>query len=672
LRGKQALLVAPELANPLVETPEVPIVTGSENMEVDGRFDEAGTLEADFKITLLGDQAVALRSAFRQTPQPKWTELAQRISYRLGYAGDVSAVKIDNLESLDQPFLVAYHYTRKAYFLPDERDPSTGRKGLPLPPITVEAEAAVRLKKGQKLRLQGPVSLDQKVHLKFAKGQNPTAPISISLARDYGNFTSKYEVKGDELTGERSYAITVASLPAARLRDLQSFLTAVNQDRDQMLVVKLAPGAVAASAATGNDADTLNEAARARIAAKDYAGAEQLAQKAVQADPQSQDAWNTLGVAYLQQSKYEKAETAFRKQTEVNPYDEYAWNNLGRALEGLHRDEEAIAALRKQIEIVPLDKWAHKNLGWLLFNAKKYSEAAPELEKAMQINPDEAWIKIMLAQAYSSMGEKDKANAMIAKLSGSALPGASTGDYFLSAIREDGDPDAALRDAQAGLERLEQAFDFNEATDRGSSTAISVSALWGAKGWAYFRLGQMEKAERYLTAAWQMSQSAVVGSHLAEVYEKQDKKALAIQTYAQALAGEGRAPGAREKLIQLVGSARKADDLVTAARSALTVKRTTFLHKRPGRQISAELLLTFTNGEHPEKILFTGGTPSLVDRYETAMKAQKFPIAYPDETPQHIVRAAILYCGAAGCSVVLVPPSPQKALLSPLAMPGTQ
>src|SRR5262249_28941746 len=141
LRGKQALLVAPELANPLVDTPELPPVPSQERMEVIGQFDEANTLEADFKTTLLGDKAVALRGLFRQTPQPKWTELAQNISYRSGYAGDVSAVKVDNLESIDQPFVIAYHYSRKAYFLADDRDPSTGRKTVPLPPIAVEADA---------------------------------------------------------------------------------------------------------------------------------------------------------------------------------------------------------------------------------------------------------------------------------------------------------------------------------------------------------------------------------------------------------------------------------------------------------------------------------------------------------------------------------------------------
>ncbi len=181
-------------------------------------------------------------------------------------------------------------------------------------------------------------------------------------------------------------------------------------------------------------------------------------------------------------------------------------------------------------------------------------------------------------------------------------------------------------------------------------------------GWAYFRQNQLENAERYLNAAWTMSQSATIGSRLAQVYEKENKQAFAIQTYAEALSGEGSREGIRERLLQLVNDNRRVNAIIASASSKLSMRRTSILHRSPSKLASANLLLVFTHSPQPDKIIFSGGTPSLIDRFEAAMKSQKFAVFYPDETPQHVVREAILYCGLAGCSVVLVPPSAKRTV----------
>jgi len=662
LRGKQALLVAPDIPDPLVWTPEVPPIPSVESSALEGRFDEAGNLEADFTDLFEGDSALPLRLAARQTAQAEWKDLVQRISYFSGFAGDVSQVKIENVESPDLPLKLTYHYSRKSYFSPDERDRTLGRNTLPLPPVAPDADSVAKLKKNAQLRLGGPLRLNQKLTLHFAKQQNPMAPISVSVHRDYGTYTSKYELKGDQLSVERAYAITAPSVPVTRERDLRAFLTAVNQDTGQQLVVKLSPGAVDAATESSTDAVKLNQAAQARLDVNDYKGAEQFALKAVQADPQSPYAWNNLGLAYLGEgNQLDKAESAFRKQIEINPYDEYAYNNLGRLLRRLNRSDEAVAAFRKQIEIVPLDKWAHKNLGMTLLVMKKYGDAIAELEKAAQITPDDAQLKFSLAAAYQISGDKQKADALLAKLPSptrSAFPGS---DLYNVAISDDEDPEAALQEARQGLQRMEDSFKYNEAGDRGNGTANAVSASWAAMGWAYFRENQLDNAERYLNAAWVMSQSAAVARRLGQVYEKQNKKSLAVRTYTEAMSAEGSREGVRESLLRLVGDSRKADAMTATARANLSASRTVTLTRKAAKSGSASLLLIFSHSQSPDKVVFTEGMPALVDRYEAAVKAQKFPILYPDDTPQHIVRAGLMYCGAAGCSLVLVPPSARQS-----------
>jgi tetratricopeptide (TPR) repeat protein len=419
---------------------------------------------------------------------------------------------------------------------------------------------------------------------------------------------------------------------------------------------------VNAAAASSDDADKLNEAARARLDVNDYAGAEPLALKATQLDPKAPYAWNNLGLAYMGEGRdLDKAEEAFHKQIEINAYDEYAYNNLGQLLRRLNRNDEAVAAFRKQIENVPLDKWAHKNLGATLMAMNKGSEAVLELEKAAQITPDDLQLKLVLAELYKSLGEKDKANAILAKLPSGMAPTFSNTDLYNTVISEDKDAETSLADAHRNLQLMEENFSYNEAGDRGSGTANAVPALWATMGWAYFRQNHLEDAERYLNAAWTMSQSAAIALRLGQVYEMENKKAIAIRTYTEAEAAEGNREGNRERLEKLVPRGSDIHAAGFSAGSSLTQRRTVLLDKKPSKAGSANLLLVFAGTPYPEKIIFTEGTPSIVDRFESAMKAQKFPILFPDSNPQHVVRAALIYCGMAGCSLVLVPPSAKRS-----------
>ena len=90
LRGKHALLIQNDVADPLVQTPEsAPVVHGGSS-EVTGQFTAAGDFEADMTLSLQGDTALIFRTAARQTPETKRQELVQAISYGSGFAGIVS------------------------------------------------------------------------------------------------------------------------------------------------------------------------------------------------------------------------------------------------------------------------------------------------------------------------------------------------------------------------------------------------------------------------------------------------------------------------------------------------------------------------------------------------------------------------------------------------------
>src|SRR5437870_13035056 len=52
----------------------------------------------------------------------------------------------------------------------------------------------------------------------------------------------------------------------------------------------------------------------------------------------------------------------------------------------------------------------------------------------------------------------------------------------------------------------------------------SIAAFWDTLGWAHFRKGDLDQAEKYLNAAWTLWQNGLVGDHLGQVYERQRRR----------------------------------------------------------------------------------------------------------------------------------------------------
>src|SRR6202040_3394435 len=63
-----------------------------------------------------------------------------------------------------------------------------------------------------------------------------------------------------------------------------------------------------------------------------------------------------------------------------------------------------------------------------------------------------------------------------------------------------------------------------------------LGAQWDTLGWVYFRLGELDAALRYLTAAWKVWQAPEIGDHLGQVYEKRGDMVRAMHMYSLTLA----------------------------------------------------------------------------------------------------------------------------------------
>ena len=94
-------------------------------------------------------------------------------------------------------------------------------------------------------------------------------------------------------------------------------------------------------------------------------------------------------------------------------------------------------------------------------------------------------------------------------------------------------------------------------TSATSALVPSLIAYWDTLGWVYYAEGNLDKAEKYVAAAWQLGQHGEVGDHLGQIYEKRGDKEKAIRTYALALNGLRPIPETRGRLGSLLGGEDK-------------------------------------------------------------------------------------------------------------------
>ena len=87
-----------------------------------------------------------------------------------------------------------------------------------------------------------------------------------------------------------------------------------------------------------------------------------------------------------------------------------------------------------------------------------------------------------------------------------------------------------------------------------------------------FRKGDLARAESYLTPAWQLQQSGVIGDHLGQVYERQKKPAAALHMYKLALEANPRLEETPSRIRNLANVSLPANQM--EAREELASMRT--------------------------------------------------------------------------------------------------
>jgi Flp pilus assembly protein TadD/transglutaminase-like putative cysteine protease len=662
LRNKSALLVEPDGAGKIVQTPTDPPFLSTQHVEIEARVNDLGKLTATLRYFLRGDNEYALRVAFRRTPQTQWKELGQTIAALDGIKGEITNVKPSDPSDTQKPFELDLDFAQANYL-----DWSTKKSKVGVPLLAIGLPDASE-DSTDPIHLGSPLDVTMELQMTLPENFSARAPVAVSVQRDYADFKSSYRFESHILSAQRSLNFKMRELPAARVSDYLAFSRAVESDETQLLVVENSTTG-APTIPTTVSADELLEAGIAALNAGNVREAIPLLQHAVEIDPKSKQGWNDLGLAYLRLGQFDDAAAAFQKQIAANPYDEHVYNYLGLTLQQQQKFSEAADAFRKQIALNPLDPVAHAALGALFLEQHKYSEAVPELDKATVLAPDNAELEVSLGLALLNTEEKDKALEAFEKGVELSQTPVVWNNVAFALAEHNIDLDKAAQYAEsaiaataANLRNIELARlsldDLNQ--------VASIGVYWDTLGWTNFRKGDLDQAERYVRAAWLLNQHGEVGDHLAQIYEKRGDKQQAARMYAQAIAAPHSVPETRARLIVLLGGNAGIDELVAKNKPELTKIRVFPVGDLLKENAQADFFVLLSPGaKNPrlEAVKFICGSQDLRP-FAEKLRILDFGPMFPDSSPTKLVRRGTLTCSATtgSCTFTLTLPEDVRTL----------
>ena len=656
LRKKQALVVTGGTGR-LEETPPDPPMTNSHLWTVDGKLGELGTLTAHIAYSVRGDVEVALRTIFRNLPSARWKDVIEELNAGAGVGGEIANWKVSDPAATRQPFVIEYDVTKISFV---DWTKKSVTMALPLSSMELPDPEGV----GKAIELGSPEETRYRLTLELGPGYTAQAPVPVDVTRDYGDYRATYSVTGRTFTAERALRTRSRELVPERASDYAAFRRIVSADDAQRLALDMPVATTTAGGSADLKTADLLRSGFDALRNGNFPQAIPLLKRVVASEPRHSTAWRALGIAYAGNGELNEAVDAFKKQIEVNPFDETAYNALGAAYTAQQRYADAEAAFLKQLEVNPLDSAAPLLLGQLYLDTKRFAEAVPHLERASARLKDNASAHVSRGYAYLNVNRNEDAIAAFDRaVELSPTPGIwNNVAYYLA---EKGvQLDRAQQYAESAVTSMSvesRNFSLARLTDREVRALGSLASYWDTLGWVAFARGDLTRAEQLLSAAWRLSESGAAGTHLAQTYEKQGRRDLAVGTYAVALGAERPDSTTRERLRKLASSDAEVETLQTRHRGDLAAMRTVPIKSAGSSGAATFYLLLGPQGV--EEVMFGGGDDALRAQ-EPALRTADFKALLPvnDVVPAKLVRQGRLTCTAASCEMVLLPLAETKPM----------
>ncbi len=274
-----------------------------------------------------------------------------------------------------------------------------------------------------------------------------------------------------------------------------------------------------------------------RILNKEFDPATKLLEQALVLDPNRAQVYCDLGRIQILKNQKERAVVLLRQGTRINANEPCLLSQLSYALMLLNRMDEGEAAAEQLVMMFPEALPAYLQLAQLLIRKESWEKADSTLKRAAQIAPGDFRVHLILGELFARMvkpAEAERELREALKLQPNDPTVLNNVGYFLVELDKD------VAEALKMIERAVKASPDN-------------AAFLDSLGWAYFKLGKYDEAEKYILDSLKItSDSAAVLEHLGDVYLKQGKEEPARRKWREALLVSG-PPSNMERLRRKLG-----------------------------------------------------------------------------------------------------------------------
>lgn len=396
--------------------------------------------------------------------------------------------------------------------------------------------------------------------------------------------------------------------------------------------------------------------ARKSIQTKDYQSAITAFKNSVALDATFSRAWIELGWTYSAIGDKTSALNAFQKAVDADPKQIIPYKILALDYAFLANRDNAIATWQKLQGVAPGDPDVAPNLAGLYVAQKRYPDAARLYEVAAKANPSDAYAQLRLGMVRLRSHDTEQGLEVMHK----ALEIDSGAEMLNDVAYEMAEADTNLADALAYSQRSvkevedrSQKIDLDNIRNADLQLPRTIGEYWDTLGWIYFKMGDLTRAESYLTSAWLLSQDGTIGDHLGQVYEKERKLPAALHLYSLALGANPRLEETAERMRNLANVPIPESRM--SAGAELSQMRTVKLPTITKEPASADFNLLLVAGGKVEKVNFFQGSALLRDAIETLEKT-RFEEPLPLNSKARLLRRGILSCSSyTGCSFVFYP-----------------
>lgn len=129
----------------------------------------------------------------------------------------------------------------------------------------------------------------------------------------------------------------------------------------------------------------------------------------IEMDPNFFEAYNNLGLIYLEMGDYDNSLKTLKEAIEINPNYEKALNNLGIIYYLKGDNKKAMEVFQKAIEINPNNVEGYIHLGIIYMKKGQWEKGIESYQKALSIQPGNGEAHYNLGILYENTGNKDMA-----------------------------------------------------------------------------------------------------------------------------------------------------------------------------------------------------------------------------------------------------------------------